>query len=523
MKAILLHIFEDDGLESRLAVALDICRAQDAHLSCVYITPYAAYIGMDPMGGVFASGPIIQSLREAEDKSRKRVEARLAHEDVRWDWQSYDGDPAQTLVSASALADLVIVSQADPEAKGGNPPLPLVDMVCVNGGCPVLVVPKGVSQFDALAPIVIGWNDSEEAARAIREALPALRLAQQVIVVSVGEEEEDYPQTEACTYLARHGTPQHPSELLQHTCLTLSSDASQTRGWAFQVPGEQGSEVSHLRPGGPLDCSDGQVLHDWCLAGYGIAWRSTWEVEAEIQAGQLVAVLEEFAAPPSETLLLTTTVVVALLYGVAGRWHERYQPLRVVVRAMCLVQGSACVFFALVPARFPWSVQQHLSGLMQMGADFVLVMPWMLAVGWGLLNLPWRLKLLGPVAVLAYFVVWLPHQVVLHAWVLHHGSALFMPVLLLCLGPLLNGWIFVAPNEGMSLWSITQGRDWRYAGGRWTDALDGAALRIAGKQVVGPQQPAIAVPQGGANPDSEARLALGLIISCLRAHGLIAN
>ncbi len=101
-------------------------------------------------------------------------------------------------------------------------------------------------------------------------------------------------------YLARHGTPRQPSDLLQHACLTLSSDASQTRGWAFRVPTEAGGhEVVHLRPGGPLDCSDGQVLHDWCLAGYGIAWRSTWEVEAEIQAGRLVPVLEDFAAPPN--------------------------------------------------------------------------------------------------------------------------------------------------------------------------------------------------------------------------------
>lgn len=68
----------------------------------------------------------------------------------------------------------------------------------------------------------------------------------------------------------------------------------------------------------------------------------------------------------------------------------------------------------------------------------------MLALGWGVLHLPWRLKLLGPLLVVAYFMVWLPHQVLLHAWVLHHGSVLFMPVLLLCLGPLLNGWIFVA-------------------------------------------------------------------------------
>ncbi|MBL8372927.1 MAG: LysR family transcriptional regulator [Burkholderiaceae bacterium] len=101
-------------------------------------------------------------------------------------------------------------------------------------------------------------------------------------------------------YLQQHGTPRHPNELARFDCLTLSSDASQTRGWAFSLPREGGGrEVVHFRPGGPLDCSDGQVLHDWCLAGYGIAWRSTWEVEAEIAAGRLVAVLEEFAAPPN--------------------------------------------------------------------------------------------------------------------------------------------------------------------------------------------------------------------------------
>ncbi|MBX3655947.1 MAG: LysR family transcriptional regulator [Ramlibacter sp.] len=103
-------------------------------------------------------------------------------------------------------------------------------------------------------------------------------------------------------YLKRHGTPAHPNDLIKFDCLTLSSDASQTRGWAFRVPADAPAhpgEVIHLKPGGPLDCSDGQVLHDWCLAGFGIAWRSTWEVESEIAAGRLVAVLEEFAAPPN--------------------------------------------------------------------------------------------------------------------------------------------------------------------------------------------------------------------------------
>ena len=101
-------------------------------------------------------------------------------------------------------------------------------------------------------------------------------------------------------FLRRYGTPQSPQDLMRFQCLTLSSEASQTRGWAFRVPTGHGShEVIHLRPSGPMDCSDGQVLHDWCLAGLGIAWRSTWEVENDIRRGLLVPLLEDFAASPN--------------------------------------------------------------------------------------------------------------------------------------------------------------------------------------------------------------------------------
>ena len=41
------------------------------------------------------------------------------------------------------------------------------------------------------------------------------------------------------------------------------------------------------------------MLHDWCVAGLGIAWRSTWEVEREIAEGRLQTVLDEFTAPPN--------------------------------------------------------------------------------------------------------------------------------------------------------------------------------------------------------------------------------
>jgi DNA-binding transcriptional LysR family regulator len=115
----------------------------------------------------------------------------------------------------------------------------------------------------------------------------------------------------APSYLQRAGVPQHPADLGRHECLTLSSDASQTRGWAFRVDGE----VTYLRPHGRLDCSDGQVLHDWCLQGLGIAWRSTWEVAAEISAGRLQPLLENYAAPPNGIFAVFT--------------HARHLPLRV--------------------------------------------------------------------------------------------------------------------------------------------------------------------------------------------------
>lgn len=116
-------------------------------------------------------------------------------------------------------------------------------------------------------------------------------------------------------YLQRHGIPKLPEDLVRFDCLTLSSDASQTRGWAFCVGADPRREVVYVKPAGPLDCTDGQVLHDWCLAGHGIAWRSIWEVEAEIAAGALVAVLDEFSAPPNG------------IYAVFP--HRKHLPLRV--------------------------------------------------------------------------------------------------------------------------------------------------------------------------------------------------
>jgi DNA-binding transcriptional LysR family regulator len=160
-----------------------------------------------------------------------------------------------------------------------------------------------VPQFQALHPeVTISLNLSDRVVDLAAEGFDcAVRVGDlpDSSLVSVRMADNRRLCVAAPAFLARHGTPQTPADLLRLSCLTLSSDASQTRGWAFRSQPGDATGVTYLKPAGPLDCSDGQVLHDWCLAGYGIAWRSTWEVEADIAAGRLVPLLEDYAAPPN--------------------------------------------------------------------------------------------------------------------------------------------------------------------------------------------------------------------------------
>jgi len=207
MKSVLLHVYDDDALDDRLQVALDVCRTFDAHLTCLQVTPYNAYVSFEPLGGVYTQAAVLESVREREDSVRKEIEARLVQDDVRWDWIAADGPVIQKLVSASALSDLLVVGQYPGASDAVSQPLPIVDEVAVHAACAVLLVPTGVAAFDATRPAVIGWNASPEAANAIRHALPVLRAASAVRIVSVGEDSEAFPQTAASSYLSRHGVP----------------------------------------------------------------------------------------------------------------------------------------------------------------------------------------------------------------------------------------------------------------------------------------------------------------------------
>jgi DNA-binding transcriptional LysR family regulator len=94
-------------------------------------------------------------------------------------------------------------------------------------------------------------------------------------------------------YVAAHGAPRTLAELAQHECLSLG----QQRGWAFRDPDQPGKTAT-IKVAGRIECNDGVVLHEWALAGRGLAWRSLWEVGQDVREGRLVTVLDNYAAPP---------------------------------------------------------------------------------------------------------------------------------------------------------------------------------------------------------------------------------
>lgn len=86
-----------------------------------------------------------------------------------------------------------------------------------------------------------------------------------------------------------------------------------------------------------------------------------------------------------------------------------------------------------------------------------------------------------------------------------------------------GGWRFVAPRLGLTV--ETRGGGFaRWNGTGWVAGeMTGMTLRLAGQQVVGAQRPAIPDLAGGGTIDSEARAAIGALLTALRGHGLIAG
>ena len=204
MKNVLLYATEDNGMESRLEVALDVARAFESHLACIQVTPFDAVIMGDPFGGVYALPNLIAAVQDAEDDHKVRTEQKLQSEGASWDWAGFVGPPAQVAVERSHLADLVVLSI--PGGEGGyNGPLSIATDVALAARAPVLAVTPDTRRLDCFGPAMIAWNGSPEGANALRLTLPLLAKASAIHIVTVPEKSGLFPPTDASLYLARHG------------------------------------------------------------------------------------------------------------------------------------------------------------------------------------------------------------------------------------------------------------------------------------------------------------------------------
>jgi DNA-binding transcriptional LysR family regulator len=96
-------------------------------------------------------------------------------------------------------------------------------------------------------------------------------------------------------YIARHGAPSRPEELVKHNCLTVLSNPSRVGWWQFA--GVNAGKPLEVR--GSLRSDDSGVLLNAALAGLGIAHLATWLIYEEIASGRLIPLFkEEMASAP---------------------------------------------------------------------------------------------------------------------------------------------------------------------------------------------------------------------------------
>ena len=94
-------------------------------------------------------------------------------------------------------------------------------------------------------------------------------------------------------YLDEHGVPQDPWELENHNCLITKLGNHIDRHWRFLVDGEEKT----ISVSGNRISNNGELIADWCKAGYGIAFKSYWDISEDIKAGRLVHILKEYEKP----------------------------------------------------------------------------------------------------------------------------------------------------------------------------------------------------------------------------------
>ena len=187
LQIILLHAAPDSGFDDRLALAVGMAKQFGARLHAVY-TLHPAGV---PRVGRALSIYVNQLKHEAREKEagvRARFDAAIASAGLEADWIMVDGEVSTELRKAADFTDLSVVSETVSGTSDDELAAILPEHLALASPAPVVVVPTGKKVPARIGRIVVAWKPSREAGHAVRLALPILAGADQVRVLTVGED-----------------------------------------------------------------------------------------------------------------------------------------------------------------------------------------------------------------------------------------------------------------------------------------------------------------------------------------------
>ncbi|HLZ82646.1 MAG TPA: LysR family transcriptional regulator [Caulobacteraceae bacterium] len=91
-------------------------------------------------------------------------------------------------------------------------------------------------------------------------------------------------------YIARHGRPETPADLLRHDCIQLVRGHQLFDRWTFVDNGKP----LEVRVPRTLSTNSAEVVHDWILAGHGLGLKALWDIEEDLAEGRLVELLAPY-------------------------------------------------------------------------------------------------------------------------------------------------------------------------------------------------------------------------------------
>jgi len=208
LTSILVHVDNTERGERNLDAAIALASDHDAHLVGLGVKPPMSMPG-------YAAVQVPQEVYDmfAEEQEKTMAEARKlfddkvksAGRDARSNWRQASGEVASAIAIEVRGADLVVIGQEDTE----NDPVyyeGVPDRVVLEVGRPVLMIPYVGARGAIGKRVLVAWNDSRESARALADALPFLKAADEVEVFSVaGVDGEDVPGADVGRYLSEHG------------------------------------------------------------------------------------------------------------------------------------------------------------------------------------------------------------------------------------------------------------------------------------------------------------------------------